>query len=1304
MDIISQRCLIAALCFCAAGPWTLAQQNFPPQGDSKSLRESPDAQLPAGISLDWDKINNHTANEKRASLTLDGIWRFIPATKTNSEPPDSGWAYIRVPGGWQNSGDGRRGGGNAFVAQGTGPEWNSFDGSSVSRAWYERQVTIPKEWQGRSLSLRFDRISTDAIIYVNGQECGKVEWPWGSVDITSAVKPGETATIRILVAAIADAEQVGRFWQNAFLNVSFSAARLQTRGLSGNVFLDSRASEGHVSAVYVRTSTRQGEIALDMDVADVKQAGQVQISADMVDDSGRVEKQFATRANLAAKDRQTLTVSWPWKNPRLWDIGQPNRYLLRLKLKGREVDDQIEQKFGFREFWVEGRQLYLNGTVVHLRQGCFANGPKPQAGETLWEMGSEHVDARGDTADATDSLEEADRKGYLSAVYILDANKYMISSRGVSPWEQSKPRALERAAEWIHHYYNHPSAVIWVAGFNLFNDAVDADPRHIGRDDWGRGQEARWDRLIASGKEMFEGLKKIDPTRVYYSHAGAYAGDIYTMNLYLDFLPIQEREDWLSAWAERGQMPIDMVEFGTPMDCSFRRGRHGFASNITSEPLLTEMAAIYFGNDAYSGEESAYRVFLHDLFRGGMLYGSSENKLDIYSNDHRIQQLYRVNTWRAWRAAGLPGGLRTWSWMQDALQEVNSPTLAYIGGPTGNYTAKDHHFASGQRIQKQIVLINDTRQPQTFAAEWTVSVGGKQVEQGGQNGTLGISEIRFIPFEASAPPVETGGKIDGRIALKATIGTDKSQDSFGFRVFGQELASSGDIAVIDPDGLTSKMVAALGYSIRPWDGRAAPLVVVGRNALKNDPSVAAKLEAFVRGGGRALIAAQDPDWMGKALGWRVCPKVARRVFPLNFPVNFGMDADDLRDWNGNSTLIEAFPEYVGDYLRGNEREQPYAGWHWGNRGGVSSAPVEKPHRSGWRPLLECEWDLAYSPLMELDCGAGRVVLCTLDLEDHYALDPAAARTAGQIMDYALHGPLSPRARKVIYLGGDAGGEWLDKIGVTYERALALDTSAALVLVGPDARVDDAALNGYLKQGGRAFFLPHAGKNPCFGVSLQPAQEHFAGSLAVPDWPETRGLSASDLRWRTYMDSPSLLVSAGADIGAKGLVGRKTVGKGVAVFCQIDPDALRADEETYFRYTRWRETRAVAQLLANLGASFAVDARLFHPLDPWALNLNGEWKMKVTLKFSVTNSSGETHADPGMTAAALASVTTAQEKSGEWIAVNLPQIIPVFKDHNGEAVFRKEVTIPDSEAGKDLLLELGAIGDFDTAYFNQGVGL
>jgi beta-galactosidase len=312
-----------------------------------------DAVLPAGTNLNWDKTKVVAVNAKRAQVALDGVWRFIPATEGSDVPAKVGWAYLKVPGSWQSP-SGRR---SDFLAFGGGPQWQLFDGALVTRAWYERQAPIPAEWQGRAISLRFDRVCTDAMVYVNGAQCGKIAWPWGSVDITSAAKPGEMADIRVLVAAIADAEKVGTFWQNALSDtVTFSSARLKTRGLTGSVFLESRGSEARVTDVFVRTSTRKKEVALDVELGGVKQAGQVEFIADMLNENGQVEKSLTAKAAVQVQETQSVTLSWPWDNPRLWDVGQPNVYTLRLTVKGAGVDDQYNQEFGFREFWVEGRK------------------------------------------------------------------------------------------------------------------------------------------------------------------------------------------------------------------------------------------------------------------------------------------------------------------------------------------------------------------------------------------------------------------------------------------------------------------------------------------------------------------------------------------------------------------------------------------------------------------------------------------------------------------------------------------------------------------------------------------------------------------------------------------------------------------------------------------------------------------------------------------------------------------------------------------------------------------------------------
>ncbi len=219
-----------------------------------------------------------------------------------------------------------------------------------------------------------------------------------------------------------------------------------------------------------------------------------------------------------------------------------------------------------------------------------------------------------------------------------------------------------------------------------------------------------------------------------------------------------------------------------------------------------------------------------------------------------------------------------------------------------------------------------------------------------------------------------------------------------------------------------------------------------------------------------------------------------------------------------------------------------------------------------------------------------------------------------------------------------------------------------------------------------------------GLRVGNAAAQFAGSLSVPAWPEAGGLSASDLRWRCYLDTPPWLLSAGVEVGADGLIGRKVVGQGVAIFCQVDPDRFQADEKTYFRYTRWRATRAVAQVLANLGAGFPADRRIFHPTDLWTVNLDGAWQMRATVTLPPAGSDTTAHRDPGITPAAQALVGRNVPAEG-WTAVTLPQMLPFFKENDGEAVFRKEIDIPADEAGKDRVLALGALADFDTTYFN-----
>jgi hypothetical protein len=50
---------------------------------------------------------------------------------------------------------------------------------------------------------------------------------------------------------------------------------------------------------------------------------------------------------------------------------------------------------------------------------------------------------------------------------------------------------------------------------------------------------------------------------------------------------------------------------------------------------------------------------------------------------------------------------------------------------------------------------------------------------------------------------------------------DKHSDRFDFRVWPRAVASKGTVSVFDPEGKTTAMLRALGYTVAPWNGQSS---------------------------------------------------------------------------------------------------------------------------------------------------------------------------------------------------------------------------------------------------------------------------------------------------------------------------------------------------------------------------------------------------------------------------------------------------------------------------------------------------
>lgn len=1284
----------------------------------------------------------------RGEIVLNGVWDFsaggADATKTT----------IRVPGSWS--------------AEAHAPLGSGVEMPDLTEGIYRRQVAIPAAWAGRKIVLDLRRVSTQAEVSVNGKACGTVEWPYGTVDITAAATPGATVTLEIKVTALTPE---GEVW--ALMGYATEERRKRTlasRGLIGDVLLESEPRGPRVTDVFVQPSVRAKKLGLDVELSDAP-AGEWTFTARLLNERGAEEKVFTTTQNVGGGGTAKVHLDFPWENPRLWDIDQPNLYTLQLGITppgAAKPVDVYPQRFGFREFWIEGKDFVLNGTKVRFRPRGGHGTPSHQLEMASFIEGSRKAGFNISQIWPENSLEPghwnfwelfcatADTHGWPIIGALPSMSELIFNQADGKPLWDADPRAraayLQAMEREMRRYRNFPSILFWGTSANINNHFADQNPAYL-------GQQKKLSEVPQNpaservAREALTAIKEADPTRPVFVHAGSRLGDIFSVNHYLNLLPLQEREEMLSEYMQKGDVPYIGIEFGTPLNTTMNRGRAGFGPSHESEPFMTEYAAIYFGPQAYEWEPRDYRRNLRFGYTGKNWNGDWNQLQWLQSgpdNFQKLQALFIENTWRSWRTAGVTGGMIPWNadnqlflnrarrdrvpapafvpglkgpspaeldasaaanlqpeggWEDGesakVFRAVNRPTMAWIAGPTGvsgdptSFAAKDHSYFAGQTVAKSAALLNDTRQAQPYEIQWEALSEGRPVASGSDKGTLAPAETKLIPISFPAPNVAAGAKVEGEIRLKATVGAAKHDDVFAFRTFGapRPLALPA-VQLFDPVGKTRAMLTQLGVKTVNWTGRPnGGLLVVGREALSSRAKLPGSLLDYVRSGGRLLMFTQSPDFFVDSMGLRVAPVVTRRVFPVSssHPVVAGLDEKDLRDWSSRSTLVPEQPPY-------DPKTIPVYGWRWGNRGAVSSAPIEKPHTTGWRPILEGEFDLAYSPLMELDLGKGRAILCTLDLEDAYRADPAADRLARQLLAYAAFAPIANFSRDVVFLGNDADYTFLtSELGLIAKRGTNVPPSPAstLLVVGEGAKVSSAALQNFAKAGGRVVILgqQQTGKPGLAGGELQLGKS-FTGARQAPASTAARGLSASDLRFRSDLDWPIFKPSPQTD--AAGLLHVQEFGKGAIVQTQLDPRWFNVENMPAFRTTRWRQTRALAQVLANQGATFSAETRLLNP-SAQRVSLAGPWKVKIT-KPLPNVSWDSPHPDPGISPEALAAVKP-DYNDASWDSWTLPSWYPPLDKQNGEVVWRRTIDVPAEWEGQIVQLGVARVKSYDTTYWN-----
>src|SRR5262249_49564236 len=114
-----------------------------------------------------------------------------------------------------------------------------------------------------------------------------------------------------------------------------------------------------------------------------------------------------------------------------------------------------------------------------------------------------------------------------------------------------------------------------------------------------------------------------------------------------------------------------------------------------------------------------------------------------------------------------------------ALLRNNRPLLAYVAGPAARFTSKGHNFRPGETVEKQLIVINNSRETVKGDCDWSLSIPGAST--GRKQVTVAPGQQEHVPLSFVLPAGVAPGKYDLHATVKFSTG-ETQQDSFAIDV------------------------------------------------------------------------------------------------------------------------------------------------------------------------------------------------------------------------------------------------------------------------------------------------------------------------------------------------------------------------------------------------------------------------------------------------------------------------------------------------------------------------------------------
>jgi len=396
------------------------------------------------------------------------------------------------------------GAGAAFPATLTVPGEYTLQGFRIPEGQpvvYRRAFSVPAAWAGLRAKLRFDGVSSNATVFVNGALAGTHLGGFTpfELDVTAALVPGGANMLTVVVVgwSVADdlasaskyaTHDIGGITRKVYLMavppVSIADVHVVTTFTDGtrtaaDVFLNVSLANDGEGATGAPTTV---DVGLAFNGAAVT-GGQVTFPADLP--PGTVA--FAA-----------LTLRVP--APRLWDPEHPQLHDLTLTLPTQTVVRRV----GIRDVRVVGNRVVVNGRPIKAR-GTTRHEVHPLVGRALW------------------ALEPVGKQWERDIIAFRDANVNYIRTSHYPPAEE-----LMEAADELGMLLEVEMPFCWASG-NVgafdFNYTVQAQREamvflrnHPSVVHWSLGNESPWLRNFDQSLALY--LREVDWTRPFLFDGG----------------------------------------------------------------------------------------------------------------------------------------------------------------------------------------------------------------------------------------------------------------------------------------------------------------------------------------------------------------------------------------------------------------------------------------------------------------------------------------------------------------------------------------------------------------------------------------------------------------------------------------------------------------------------------------------------------------------------------------------------------------------------------------------------------------